>query len=108
MLPLSWEELIVIVAALALGGLLKGVTGVGLPLIAVPVMAGFLGVERAVISMVIPSLVLNAYQVWTHRDQASHVPEWPRLLLAGVPGAAFGATVLYMASERFLATVLAV
>jgi len=107
-LSLGWEELIVIIAALALGGLLKGVTGVGLPLITIPVMAGFLGVERAVITMIIPSLILNAYQVWTHRDQASHVPEWRRLLLAGVPGAAFGATVLYLASERFLATVLAV
>jgi hypothetical protein len=102
------EELLVIFTALAIGGFVKGLTGVGLPLIAVPVMAGFLGVERAVITMVIPSIVLNLYQTWKHREHVVAVPELPRLLVAGVPGAAFGATVLYLASERFLATSLAI
>jgi len=105
---LPWDELSIIGLALALGGLMKGVTGVGLPLITVPVMAGFVGVERAVLIMVIPSAVLNAYQIWSHRDASDSVPEIPRLLLAGAFGAALGATVLHYASERFLATSLAV
>jgi uncharacterized membrane protein YfcA len=106
-LPLSWEEILVICAALALGGLMKGITGVGLPLITVPVMAGFLGVERAVVTMVIPSAVLNLYQVWTHRQEYPSVPEVPRLLVMGAVGAVFGATLLHLASERALATGLA-
>lgn len=101
-------EIVVIVTALAIGGLVKGVTGMGLPLVTVPVIAGFIGVERAVLLMVIPSFALNAYQVWLHRAEHRALPEWPRLLLAGVPGAIFGASVLYYASERFLATALAV
>ena len=103
----TWEELLIILTALAVGGLVKGVTGMGLPLIAVPVMAGFLGVERAVLTMVIPTVVLNGYQVWTHRGEAPQLPEWPRLLVAGLPGALFGATVLFLASDRFLSTALA-
>lgn len=101
------QELLIILAALTVGGLVKGVTGMGLPIIAVPVMAGFLGVERAVLTMIIPTLVLNGYQVWTHRSEAGQLPEWPRLLLAGIPGAIFGATVLYLASDWFLSTALA-
>lgn len=105
---LSWDELLVISLALAAGGLMKGVTGMGLPLITVPIMAGFLGVERAVLTMVIPSTVLNFYQFWTHRDERSAVPEVPRLLLAGAVGVTFGASVLYFATERALETTLAV
>ncbi|WP_428099789.1 sulfite exporter TauE/SafE family protein [Candidatus Rariloculus sp.] len=107
-MPFTWEELSIIFAALALGGLVKGITGMGLPLVTVPVLAEFLGVERAVLTMIIPTLVLNAYQIWTHRDARSEVPELPRFLLAGIPGAAFGATVLYLASERFLSAALGI
>lgn len=106
MLPFAWEDLAIILLALAAGGLTKGLTGMGLPLITVPVLAGFLGVERAVLVMIIPSVVLNAYQALTHRDQTGALPEWRRLVLAGIPGAAFGATVLHLASERFLLSAL--
>ena len=108
MLSFAWEELLIMFVALALGGLFKGMTGLGLPLITIPVMATFLGVERAVLIMLIPSSSLNAYQVWMHRSEWANLPEWPRLLLAGIPGAALGATVLYLANEKFLMTSLAV
>ena len=104
----TFEELAIILGALALGGVVKGITGMGLPLVTVPVLAEFLGVERAVLTMIIPTLVLNAYQVWTHRDANSELPELPRFLLAGIPGAAVGAAVLYLASERFLAAMLGI
>lgn len=108
MLALSLDELLILTIALAMGGFFKGVTGVGLPLITVPVLAGFVGVEQAVLLMVLPSFILNAYQVWTHRSEAASVPEIRRIVLCGVPGAALGASVLHLAGERFLATVLAV
>ena len=38
-------DLVVIVAAIAIGAFVKGATGGGLPQIAIPVMAAFLGVE---------------------------------------------------------------
>lgn len=109
-MPFSFtlEELAIILGALALGGFVKGITGMGLPLVTVPVLAEFLGVERAVLTMIIPTLVLNAYQVWTHRDANSELPELPRFLLAGIPGAAIGAAVLFLASERFLSAMLGI
>ena len=104
---LDWLEIGIVATALGLGGLLKGVTGVGLPLIAVPVMAIFLGVEHAVIVMVIPSIVTNLYQVVTHIDARHAVPEMPRVLAGGVFGAITGGVVLYVTSERVLALGLA-
>ena len=74
MLSFAWEELLIMFVALALGGLFKGMTGLGLPLITIPVMATFLGVERAVLIMLIPSSSLNAYQVWMHRSEWANLP----------------------------------
>ena len=107
MTGLAWEAWAVIVVALAAGGLTKGMTGLGLPGIAVPIMAAFLGVEPAVMIMVMPTLITNLWLTWRLRDCYREVPEVPRVAIAGVPGIALGAAVLYLASEKFLATVLA-
>jgi uncharacterized membrane protein YfcA len=103
---MSWQELLVICCALAAGGLTKGLTGLGLPMVAIPLMAGFLGVERAVLIMIVPTVVLNVWMSWTNRDCIGDMPEMKRLLIPGLPGAAVGASVLYLAPERLLATVL--
>jgi uncharacterized membrane protein YfcA len=91
-----------------LGGLSKGLMGMGLPLVSVPVLAGFVGVERAVLIMVIPSVVLNVYPVWTHRAGAGEVPELKRILIGALPGAPVGTALLLFANERALAAGLAV
>ena len=96
----------VIALALAAGALTKGITGLGLPGVAVPIMASFLGVEQAVMIMLLPTLTTNAWLSWTLRDAYVEVPELRRIILIGIPGVALGAAVLYLASERFLATLL--
>jgi uncharacterized membrane protein YfcA len=82
--------------------------GMGLPLVSVPVLAGFVGVEHAVLMMIIPSTVLNAYPAYTHRHGAGELPELKRILFGALPGAAVGAAVLTFASARFLSTTLAI
>jgi uncharacterized membrane protein YfcA len=82
--------------------------GMGLPAVSVPVLAGFVGVEQAVLIMIIPSVVLNFYPAYTHRAGAGEVPELKRILIGAIPGALIGAAVLQFASERFLSTMLAV
>ena len=81
--------------------------GMGLPLVSVPVLAGFVGVEQAVLIMIVPSVVLNIYPAWTHREGAGELPEIKRILIGAVPGALTGAAVLEFASDRFLSTALA-
>lgn len=81
--------------------------GMGLPLVSVPVLAGFVGVEQAVKIMIIPSVVLNAYPAYTHRAGAGEVPELKRMLWGAIPGALIGAAILQYAGARFLSTSLA-
>lgn len=105
---LSVEQLAIVALALSLGGFAKGLMGMGLPLVSVPVLAGFVGVERAVLIMIIPSTVLNFYPAWTHRAGAGELPELKRILLGALPGALIGAAILQYADARTLAIVLAV
>ena len=45
---MSLESFVVVFVAIGLGAFSKGATGIGLPLIAIPIIAGFLGVEHAI------------------------------------------------------------
>jgi len=92
----------VIFAALAVGGLFKGATGAGAPVIAVPVMAVFFDVRLAVMIMVVPNLFSNIWQMrkfWTHRvgDGFS-----TRFALAGGVGALLGTILLATMPVRVL------
>ena len=49
--------IIAILIAFALGGILKGATGAGAPIVTIPVIAAFYDVRVAVIIMVIPNLL---------------------------------------------------
>ena len=63
-------DLITIIAifiAFALGGILKGATGAGAPIITIPVIAAFYDVRIAVIIMVIPNLLTNIGQLYQFR-----------------------------------------
>lgn len=104
---LTLPVILIIVTAIAVGTFAKGITGVGLPILAMPIMAGFFGVERAVLIMIIPSLFSNTWLVLTHRD------EWPVLkrlvpfLVAAAIGGVLGSLVLVNVSARGLSLLLA-
>ena len=59
--------IIAIFTAFALGGILKGATGAGAPIITIPVIAAFYDVRIAVIMMVIPNLLTNIGQLYQFR-----------------------------------------
>jgi uncharacterized membrane protein YfcA len=101
------SDLVVIVAAIALGAFVKGATGGGLPQIAIPVMATFIGVERSVVVMAIPGVVANGWLVWTHRESAPHTRDLPVMLAGGAVGAVIGTIALDGVDAQVLSGVLA-
>lgn len=103
----STLDLAVIVAAIALGAFIKGATGGGLPQVAIPVMAPFLGVEHAVVIMAIPGVVANAWLVWSHRAHVGETRDLPSLVLATTLGAISGTIALKTLDGRVLSAVLA-
>lgn len=101
-------DLVVIVVAIAVGAFIKGATGGGLPQIAIPVMAVFLGVEHAVVVMAIPGIVANGWLVWSHRREAAATRDLPGMLAAGIAGSVAGTMLLHSLDNRVLSAVLAV
>jgi len=87
-------ELAIIFVALAIGGLAKGATGAGAPLLAIPAMAAVFDVSFAIAMMLVSNIVTNAWQVWHYRE---HRPEdrflW-KFVGGGVGGAIVGTLLL--------------
>jgi uncharacterized membrane protein YfcA len=103
----SLETVLIIVAAMSVGSFIKGATGLGLPQIAIPVMATFLGVEAAVVIMAIPGIVSNTWLLWNHRARYRETRDLPGLLMTGTLGSILGTMLLETLNEDVLALVLA-
>jgi uncharacterized membrane protein YfcA len=101
------SDLLVAFAAVAVGSFVKGVTGSGLPLIGIPFMASFLGVEHAVVVMLVPSTVANAWIVWTNRAAAPRARHLLPLFVLGAAGTVVGTWILVSFDDRWLSLALA-
>ena len=88
------ESVAIVVVALLVGTLGKAITGFGLPLIAVPAMAAFIDVQTAVVVMVLPSTLSNAWLMWTFRREAGTIPGLWGAIGAGLIGIGLGAWLL--------------
>lgn len=100
-------ELTIILVAIGLGSFVKGVTGSGLPQVAIPVMAVFLGVERAVVLMALPGVVANGWLLWRYRSHLRTTRDLPVLLATGIVGAILGTVGLRALDAAVLSLVLA-
>jgi uncharacterized protein len=104
---MSIEAWLVILVAMVIGAVTKGVTGSGLPTVAIPVMAGFIGVETAVVIMAIPTVVTNSWLLWEHRRHARSARHLPVMLASGVVGVGAGVWLLTNLSGAVLSIILA-
>lgn len=103
----SMSLAIVALTAISLGALIKGITGLGLPLIAVPAIAAFTSVEEAVVLMIIPTFGSNLWLVVNHRRQAHLLADHVPFLAAGFIGGIFGTFALVAVDDRWLKLILA-
>lgn len=93
---------------LFIGGVLKGATGIGAPILAVPLLSSLYGVPTAVVLFSLPNFLSNGLQLWQYR----RTPAPPGLLapfaLAGFVGAGLGTLMLVRLPSDVLQAVLAV
>lgn len=96
--------------ALAAGGVVKGATGMGLPLVALPVLTAAFGLQHAVGLMTIPLIVTNVWQVWRFRAeaQAPRLAFMPWFLVGGAVGIGIGTWALTALPERLLVLALGI
>lgn len=104
------QGVIIMFVALAAGAVVKGATGMGLPLVALPVLTAAFGLQHAVGLMTIPLIVTNVWQVWRFREEAGapRLVFMPRFLTGGVLGIVIGTWALTTLPERMLVLALGI
>lgn len=104
---MTFIDLSIVALCLALGGLLKGATGAGAPIFAIPALAAVFDVPFAIAIMVMPNLLTNTWQAWQHRSNRPDRKFLLALLGGGAAGAAFGTWVLTAVPTRTLTVGIA-
>ncbi|MBK17245.1 MAG: hypothetical protein CMM52_00190 [Rhodospirillaceae bacterium] len=99
---MGFEELTIVLTAIAIGSYFKGAVGIGLPTIAVPTLAAFIGVEHAIVVLTIPVAASNIWICWRYRKMTSDVPHLNISLICAAVGTASGTFVLASLTDNAL------
>src|SRR5690554_2887104 len=89
------------------GGILKGATGAGAPILAIPAMAAFHDVRFAIVIMTVPNLVTNLLQAWRNRKHHLRANFLIPFLLSAAIGVVLGTWVLVGLDPKTLSLVVA-
>lgn len=102
-------EYMYILAALAVlaGGAVKGVTGAGAPVIAIPALTMLFDVKMAVTIMVVPNLLSNVWQAWAYRRDMLPARFMAHFAGAGVAGVIVGSVMLSALPPDVLSLIVA-
>lgn len=91
---LSSHALLGIVAALVLGGMVKGIVSIGVPLVAMPILSQFLPIKQAVLLLSMPIILGNIPQALEGGQMRETVRKIAAPLVGTVLGNVVGVTVL--------------
>lgn len=106
-MAIDYQSVLFVFLALALGGILKGATGAGTPIVAVPVLTMIYGVKFAIVVMLMPNLLTNIGQAWAFRGaQPSRLLVWG-FAVAGCVGVLIGTAMLVTVSQALLTLFVA-
>jgi len=98
--------LITVATAFLLGGVVKGVLGLGLPLTAVAIMGSVLDLRIAVPLVVIPITVTNLFQAFRGDNMKAILRRYWAMLSASALGVWFGTYAFYRVDTSFLLIAL--
>jgi uncharacterized membrane protein YfcA len=97
---MNGTELAIVLVAVVIGAIAKAVTGMGLPLIAIPIASLFVDVDDAIVVIAFPNVLANAYLAGRERTSVRETRDLPALALAGVVGAVAGTLLLVNVPEE--------
>lgn len=97
---MNGTELAIVLVAVVIGAIAKAVTGMGLPLIVIPIASLFIDVNDAIVVIAFPNLLANAYLAGRERTSYNETRDLPTLAIAGVIGAVAGTLLLVNIPER--------
>lgn len=94
--------------AVVIGSVIKAVTGMGLPLIAIPIAALFVDLDDAVVTLAFPNVLANGVLAYRERSHVGETRDLPVLAVAGVAGAIVGAVAFVRLPDEPLVILLIV
>lgn len=97
---MTGTELAIVLVAVVIGAIAKAVTGMGLPLIAIPIASLFIDVDDAIVVIAFPNVLANAYLAGRERHSYAETRDLTTLAIAGVIGAIAGTLLLVNIPER--------
>lgn len=99
-------DVVIVALAAGLGAFIKGVTGLGFPVIAVPLISLRLGVEHSVIAIALPNFIANFLLILQNRSAWRDTRDIPQILTFGAIGAIAGTLALVSWPEEPLVIAL--
>jgi uncharacterized membrane protein YfcA len=100
-------ELVILIVGLGVAGLAKGISGMGLPLIATPILAGVFGPRMAVTIVTIPIFAANSLLLIQGFRNRHLLRAIVPLFVASVIGTAIGTLLLALVDQRTFAILIA-
>ena len=97
---MSGTELAIVLAAVVIGAIVKAVTGMGLPIIAIPIASLFVDVEDAIVVIALPNVMANTVLAARERRSWGETRDLPTLAISGIAGAVAGTLLLVNVPER--------
>ena len=102
LINLDPSSILILFLAFALGGLVKGATGAGSPVIAIPVLTIFFDAKLAVAVMAVPNLFSNMVQIKQFRQSVDSIQFSLRFAVFGSIGCFAGSTLFILSSTRMI------
>ena len=96
---MNYTDIFGIAIAFLLGGTLKGIIGVGAPVIVVPILAIFFDIQTAVTTMVIPNLITNLWQALRYKAHITSRKFVTQFAISGAIGAGIGTVLLLSVND---------
>lgn len=99
-------DLLILVVGLGVAGFAKGTTGMGLPLVATPLLAGVFGPKAAVVIVTVPIFAANSVlllQGWRRLDVLRGIAP---IIIASAIGTAIGVNLLALLDQRTFAILI--
>lgn len=105
---MSTTELGIVLVAVVIGAVAKAVTGMGLPLIAIPIASLFVDVDTAIVVIAFPNVLANLVLAARERHSYPETRDLPVLAASGIVGAVLGTLVLVSVPETPLVVAVIV
>ena len=101
-------DLLIIVVGLAFAGFAKGTTGMGLPLVATPILAGVFGPKAAVVIVTIPIFAANSILLLQGWRRLALLRGVAPIIVASALGTMIGVNLLALLDQRTFAILISI